>query len=98
MKMSCLKNSSNSTAHSASQTPPVISGQTNAMAHPMYPYEDAEELAMPHLQMNLNGQTYYSDENGGFVTNINQALNNVPVSLQGVGAQSILTALHLLEI
>lgn len=77
------ENSSNSTVHSASQTPPVISGQTNAMAHPMYPYEDAEELAMPHLQMNLNGQTYYSDENGGFVTNINQALNNVPVSLQG---------------
>lgn len=64
-------------------TPPVISGQTNAMAHAMYPYEEAEELDMPHLRMELNGQTYYSDENGGFVTNINQGLNNVPFSLEG---------------
>ena len=63
--------------------PPVISGQTNAMAHAMYPYEAAEELAMPHLRLSLDGDTYYSDENGGFVTNINQSLNNVPVSLEG---------------
>lgn len=66
-----------------SNTPPVISGQTNAMAHQMYPYEAAEELEMPHLRLNLDGDIYYSDENGGFVTNINQALNNVSVSLEG---------------
>ena len=64
-------------------TPPVVSGQTNALAHPMYPYDEAEVLAMPHLRLALNGDVYYSDENGGFVTTINQSLNNVPVSLEG---------------
>ena len=66
-------------------TPPVVSGQTNALAHPMYPYDEAEVLAMPHLRLALNGDVYYSDENGGFVTTINQSLNNVPVSLGSVG-------------
>ena len=49
----------------------------------MYPYDEAEVLAMPHLRLALNGDVYYSDENGGFVTTINQSLNDVPVSLEG---------------
>jgi hypothetical protein len=61
----------------------VISGVTNAMAHPMYPYDTAEELAMPHLKMVLSGDTYYSDANGGFITNINSGLNSVNVKLEG---------------
>ena len=74
---------SESVAELSSNTPPVISGQTNALAHAMYPYEDAEVLEMPHLRLELDGDVYYSDENGGFITNINQSLNNVPVSLEG---------------
>jgi hypothetical protein len=62
---------------------PVISGQTNAQAHPSYPFESPEELTMPHLKMVLNGTTYYSDENGGFVSGESGDILSVPFSLEG---------------
>ncbi|MGY8929552.1 MAG: hypothetical protein ACKVHK_07775, partial [Flavobacteriales bacterium] len=62
---------------------PVISGQTNAQAHPDYPFDLPEELAMPHLKMILNGTTYYSDENGGFVSGEPGGMLNVPFALEG---------------
>ena len=77
------KNTNKSITNKPVEALPIVSGQTNALAHDMYPYEAAVELAMPHLRLDLNGQTYYSNENGGFSTNINQELNNVNVSLEG---------------
>lgn len=60
----------------------VVSGQMDALAHPDYPYEDAIELAMPNLELTLNGQTYYSDEAGGFITNESSATMST-VQLKG---------------
>ncbi|MBT6175069.1 MAG: T9SS type A sorting domain-containing protein [Flavobacteriales bacterium] len=62
---------------------PIISGITQAEAHPAYPFESPEILAMPHLKMTLNGMTYYSDENGGFVTGESGDVFNVPFALEG---------------
>ncbi len=66
---------------------PVVSGQTNAQAHPSYPYDLPEELAMPHLKMTLNGTTYYSDENGGFVSGETGGMLSVPFALEGRWSQ-----------
>jgi hypothetical protein len=66
-----------------SVTPPVISGQMNSLVHASYPYEPSEELGMPHLNLLLNGQTFYTDENGGFITNISSAVTNASIELKG---------------
>ncbi len=61
----------------------VISGQTNAQAHAMYPFEASEVLAMPHLKLDLNGNTYFTDENGGFITNETGGIFSVNIPLEG---------------
>lgn len=73
--------SENSTSKNTLQ--PVVSGQTNAQANPSYPYDSPEELAMPNLKMNLNGTTYYSDENGGFVSGESGGIISAPFALEG---------------
>jgi len=64
-------------------TLPVISGQMNGLGHAAYPYEDSEQLGMPHLQLLLNGQTFYTDENGGFITNLSSAMMSANIELKG---------------
>ena len=64
-------------------TQPVISGQMNGLGHASYPFEASEQLGMPHLQLFLDGQTYYTDENGGFITNLSSAVMSANIELKG---------------
>ena len=61
----------------------VISGQTNAQAHAMYPFEPAETLGMPHLKLDLGSNVYYTDESGGFITNETGGILAVDIPLEG---------------
>ena len=61
----------------------VISGQTKAQAHAMYPFEEAETLAMPHLKLDLGSNVYFTDENGDFITNEIGGIFAVDIPLEG---------------
>ena len=61
----------------------VISGQTNAQAHAMYPFEPAETLGMPHLKLDLGSNVYFTDESGGFITNETGGILAVDIPLEG---------------
>ena len=61
----------------------VVSGQTNAQAHAMYPFEAEETLGMGHLKLELGANTYFTDETGGFVTNETGGFSSVNIPLEG---------------
>ncbi len=64
--------------------PPAVSvsGVLNADVHPMYPFQSVENLALPHLALNLPGDALYTDETGGFISTASGPLT-VQSSLEG---------------
>ncbi|MGY8941318.1 MAG: hypothetical protein ACKVJH_04720 [Flavobacteriales bacterium] len=60
-----------------------ISGSMQSEVHEMYPFEDPADFTMPHLQLPFNGETIYTDADGGFTSNTTgpQFIN---VGLQGL--------------
>ena len=48
-----------------------VSGAVRSEVHAMYPYVASELLEMPHLALNLPGQSLFTDANGGFVSTVN---------------------------
>lgn len=50
--------------------PVVVSGQFQGTVHDISVLEDTEVLQMPYLNFNLGGQTFTTDGDGGFITNV----------------------------
>ena len=69
-------------------TQPVLPvfGQLKANVHPAYPYDDQEAMGMPHLELPLNGTSYFTDSEGLFNTDVSQEVADVPVQLRGLFA------------
>lgn len=69
-------------------TQPVLPvfGQLKANVHPAYPYDDQEAMGMPHLELPLNGTSYFTDSEGLFNTDVSQDVADVPVQLRGLFA------------
>jgi len=60
-----------------------VFGQVKAQGHASYPYEPAEELSMPHLELPLGANTYFTDANGVFNTAETGNLTGVNLALSG---------------
>ena len=63
-----------------------VFGQLKANVHPAYPYDDQEAMGMPHLELPLNGTSYFTDSEGLFNTDVSQEVADVPVQLRGLFA------------
>ena len=66
--------------------PPNVLGQVKALAHEAYPYEEAEALAMPHLEIPLGTITYFTDTAGLFNTAAEGDYPAVDLQLKGLFA------------
>ena len=63
--------------------PPPSSGTVKALAHEAYPYEPGMSMGMPHLELNANGTTSYTDESGAFNLDIPGNLIGQAMELKG---------------
>lgn len=68
------------------QVPPNVFGQVKASAHPSYPYEDPQTLAMPHLELPLGSVTYFTDTAGVFNSAETGDIEDVTLQLKGLFA------------
>ena len=74
--------------HVPGVTQPVLPvfGQVKAPAHPAYPYDDAESLGMPHLELPLGALSYFTDTAGTFNTSESGDIVDVELALRGLFA------------
>ena len=63
-----------------------VFGQVKALAHQAYPYEPAEALGMPHLEIPLGAVSYFTDTAGLFTTDLSEDFLEVPLELRGTFA------------
>lgn len=71
---------------SAAMTPPNVFGQVKATVHPMYPFDEPQSLAMPHLELPLGSVTYFSDTAGQFNTAAVGEFPDLELQLKGLYA------------
>ena len=69
-----------------SAMPPAVFGQVKALAHPAYPFDEAESLAMPHLELPLGSVSYFTDTAGQFNTAATGDFPGLPLELKGLFA------------
>ena len=73
-------------AAESSMLPPNVLGQVKALAHPAYPYDEPEALAMPHLEVPLGTISYFTDTAGLFNTALEEDFLGVEMELKGLFA------------
>lgn len=66
--------------------PPNVFGQVKASAHPMFPFDEPESLAMPHLELPLGSVSYFSDTAGQFNTAATGDFPALELELKGLYA------------
>lgn len=66
--------------------PPNVFGQVKASVHPMFPFDEPESLAMPHLELPLGSVTYFSDTAGQFNTAAEGDFPSLELELKGLYA------------